>query len=143
MKTIALLFSLTFAGCSCWTNQAESNTPGCILEHDIVDCTTGAFKSSLPYFAKIVGGLISGGIDPNNIPWGDIETQAEEIGLKDGGCFLAELKNLLFNKPATSPALVANRKALADALDVYKQRHFGNTVVKFKIKDKDGREALL
>lgn len=143
MKTVALLLTLSLAGCACWTDEAKKNTTGCIIAHDIVDCTTATIKDSLPFFVSIVGGLISGGVDPNNIPWGDIETQAEGMGIKDGGCFLAELKNLIFGKPGASEHLLAKRKMLNDALDKYKQRHFGSVAVRFKIKDKDGREVLL
>lgn len=136
-------FLLALAGCACWTDAEKAKTPGCVVLHDIVDCTTGSVKDALPYFASIVGGLISGGVDPNNIPWGDIETQAEAMGIKDGGCFLAELKNLIFSKLAATPALMANRKALDDVLSSYKQKVFGSTSVKFKIKDKDGLVVLL
>jgi hypothetical protein len=148
MKTMALLLgiaiaSLTLTSCSCWTDQAKANDPGCIIAHDVVDCTTGAVEGALPYFASIVMGLITGGTDPNNIPWDNIETQAESMGVKDGGCFLAELQNLIFGKPSASPTMLAARREVSSRLSAYKQKHFGNTTVKFKIKGPDGKEVLL
>jgi len=148
MKTMALLLGIALAsislpGCACWTDQAKANDPGCIIAHDIVDCTTSTIKDALPFFAQIVLGLISGGTNPNNIPWDSIEAQAEGMGIKDGGCFLAELKNLLFGSPTATPELMASRKAMNDVLDSYKQKHFGSLTVKFKIKTKDGKEVML
>lgn len=143
MAVIVALLTLSMSGCGCWTDQQKMNTTGCIVLRDLVDCTSGAVTGALPYFASIVGGLISGGTDPNNIPWGDIETQAAGMGIKAGGCFLAELKDLVFHKPSATPAAMAKRKAVEDSLSAYKLKHFGRTNVKFKIKDKDGREAYL
>ncbi len=150
MKIAALIVGIALAGvslpgCACWTQDAQKNTTGCIVAHDVVDCTTSGIVSVLPYFASIVGRLISGGVSPKNIPWSDIVAQAEAMGIKDGGCFLAELKNLLFptGEPTASPELMIMRQSLEDALVSYKMKHFGNNQVKFKIKDKSGREVLL
>lgn len=138
-----ILAATALSSCACWTDQAKMNTPACIVAHDIVDCTTSAVESALPYFANIIFSLIGGGMDPNNIPWDGIVTQAEAMGIKDGGCFLAELKNLIFGHPAYSQAYAASRKAVDDALTAYKVKHFGSAAVKFKIKDKSGKEVTL
>lgn len=148
MKFMALLLgialmSIALPGCACWSDVSKKNDVGCIIAHDIVDCTTGAVESALPFFANIVMGLISGGTDPNNIPWNDIESQAETMGIKDGGCFLAQLQNLIFGKPSASPMMLAARREVSGRLSSYKQKHFGSVNVKFKIKTSDGREVLL
>lgn len=143
MKTFLLAALMLTGGCACWTDQEKMNTPTCIAVHDLVDCTTSSVESYAPYFASIIGQLISGGVDPNNINWDDIGAQAAAMGIKDGGCFLAELKNLIFSKAAASPALMVSHKAVGDALITYKLKHFGTATVKFKIKTKDGKEAIL
>jgi len=136
-----LLVSLS--GCACWTDKEKMNTPACIVAHDVVDCTLSAVEGSIPYFVNIIGSLINGGMDPNNIPWDDIATQAEAMGIKDGGCLLAELKQLVFSKMQASPAMASASKKLSDTLDAYKKKHFGNTSVKFKIKTNDGKVVIL
>lgn len=141
MKTIcvALLTALlitTASGCGCFTDAQKKNTTGCIVLHDLIDCTTAAVKDSVPYFAQIIGGLISGGTPADQIPWDDIEKQAAAMGIKDGACLLAELKNLLFSAPTASPESMSKRKLLSDSLEKYKQKHFNNRNVKIKIIDR-------
>ncbi len=142
-KICFIVMGLFLGGCACWTNQQKMNTPACVVAHDVVDCTTNDVAGELPYFASIIGKLLSGGMNPNNIPWSDIVAQAEGMGIKDGGCLLAQLKSLLFGSPGGSQEFMATRKTLGDILEQYKMKHFGSTKVQFKIKDKDGKVVIL
>lgn len=144
LSLCGFLFSLS--GCACWTDASKNNTPGCIVAHEIVDCSVGAVESAMPYFVNIIGGLINGGVDPSNIPWDNIVKQAEAMGIKDGGCFLAELKNQFFGPAAEEPMrmamgssmagtkLSALRQKTTDLLTDYKVKHLSANV-RFRIKD--------
>ena len=134
-------FLLALPGCGCWTDQAKANTPACVVAHAVVDCTVSAGKTYGPDFITVIGKLLQG-MPVGQIDWAAIETSAEALGLKDGGCFLAEMKNLVFTK-ATGPAAEESARQAVGVLDTYKKRKFGDPNVKFKIKAADGREVLL
>jgi hypothetical protein len=142
MKTIATaLFVVMLSGCACWSSDAK-NSPGCIVAHDVVDCTVDAVKEYAPIFGTILAGIISSGVPADQIPWDTIVSQVEALGIKDGGCFLAELKNLLFGAKGASPAFLTVRKSVGDALNSYKMKKFNTLNVRFKIIDKASGKAV-
>lgn len=131
----------TMSGCACWTDATKKDTPACVAEHDVVDCTEGAVEAVLPALAQIVLGFITQGIA---VDWSAVTVDAENLGLKDGGCLLAEIQQLLDSAPpSASPALLANRKTFQPAFTAFKTKHFGSTLVKFKVKRKDGTVVIL
>lgn len=144
MKNILVVLTLFTASCACFNDEAKKNTPGCIVLHDLIDCTVGAVKEHIPYFAQIVGNLISGGMSTDQIPWDEIAKQAEAMGIKDGICFLSELKNLIFANTKMKSSVDYSRKmtAIGDALDAYKLKHFGTRAVRVRIIDRETGKAV-
>jgi hypothetical protein len=135
-------FFLALPGCACWTDASKRNEPACVVAHAIVDCTVEAGKAYGPALVPAIVGLITG--NPGGVDWGAIEKAAEAMGLKDGGCFLAELKQLLFNQSSSgNQAALAVARAVNDHLDSYRKKHFGDTNVKFKLIDKTTGKVVL
>jgi hypothetical protein len=136
---VGIAMFMTLPGCACWTDETKKNTPACVAEHDVVDCTEGAVEAVLPALAQIVLGFITQGIA---VDWSAVTADAESLGLKDGGCLLAEIQALL-NTPSATPAMVAVRRSASDTFGNYKTKHFGTRLVKFKVKLKDGTVVTL
>lgn len=143
MKNIlVLLLSLSFAGCACWTDASKKNDIGCVVAHAVVDCSTSTVETDYAPFIQIITKLLAG--NPGGIDWNQIKQAAEAMGLKDGGCFLAELQNALFSNQMVSPQMVAAYQAIQTALTAYKAEKLKDPSVKFRLVDKaTGKEVLL
>lgn len=142
MKTLILAAVILTGGCACWTDASKKNDIGCVVAHAVVDCSTSAVETDYAPFIQIVTKLIAG--NPGGIDWNQIKQAAEAMGLKDGGCFLAELQNQLFNNQMVSPQMATAYQALHDSLSAYKADRLKDPSIKFKITDKaSGKEVLL
>lgn len=112
-----LLFTL--AGCACWTPE-HRNDKGCAILHQIIDCTTDVIKDLAPSVVGIITGAISGNASPD---WDALYTRLEAMGIKDGGCILAQLENDFITKPAASPDHMMKAKQVSSMLSKFKDHY--------------------
>lgn len=124
------------ASCQCWQPQ-HKNDVGCIVLHQIIDCTTGEIVQLGSPVASVIETYIAG---QTSVDWGALEGALEAAGIKDTGCILAQLENDFVKKAPRLLKLAGPEhfEAKASSFHSYfadwKMRH-GLTGVRFKLAD--------
>lgn len=144
---VIILFLVAVPGCGCF--QAEHrNDPVCAILNQVVDCTESSVVANTNQFKPLVQALIAKATGQGGqIDWSQVELALGGIGVKDGGCILADVeKDYLTpaNTPQTpmlSPALLAAKASYHENFTVYRNKKWPN--VRFKVKKNDGSTVLL
>lgn len=129
---------LLFAGCACWQPQ-HAQDKACVVLRQVVDCTETAAVTVGPALAGLVQSLVTGG----QMDWSKVESIAESLGFKDGGCFLAQLENDFTSQAGAAPgsAMAKHAQSASNALVAWKTKH-ASLDLKFKVKGADGKASL-
>ena len=110
-----LLIGMT--SCACWTPE-HRNDKGCAVLHQIIDCTTDVIKDLAPSVVGIITNSINGNSSPD---WDGLLQRLEGMGIKDGGCILAQLENDFITKPGASPEHMLKAKQVSSMLEKFKE----------------------
>lgn len=127
---LALVSVLT--GCAC-SSEAHRNDTVCVIAHDIVDCTESGVIAVAPQFLPVVLALVNqltGG--DGSVDWASVEASLLSLGLRDGGCILAELESQFASKPQVTPRSAAQAKGYQAWFAGFRSRHFP-AGVKFRL----------
>ncbi len=138
------LLSTWMAVPSCTPSQclqeANRNTIACVVEHDVVDCTKNTIVSAefLPLILTIVDTITEA---DGTVDWSKLEARLESLGIRDGGCILAELQNDLFSKKSVDLKSAKKAATYQDGFATFRQKKWPG--VKFKVRGADGKEVVL
>lgn len=87
-----LLVLSQLSACAC-SSAADRNSAACVIQSSIVDCTVDAVTSVVPQFLpvalELVSALTGGG---GTLDWAALEKAFVGLGIRDGGCLLAEVQ---------------------------------------------------
>ena len=153
MKTILTVLLLTsliiiVPGCKCLQPE-HRNDPICVvlhtLEGDLIDCTKDAAISTIPQFEPIVIELIAKvtGSD-GKIDWPAFEASLGSLGIKDGGCLLADIEKQYIDPSAVKalpPHMMLARQSYRENFATFRQKKWPG--VKFKVKRADGTTVVI
>lgn len=140
MKNFLLPFFLFMTGCVCF-QPAHRNDPQCAVLNQVVDCTEQAVIQNIAQFKPLVQQLIAEAKGENGaIDWTKVEKGLGGIGIKDGGCILADLEKD-YMTPATGltaepPEIVTMKKSYHENYNTYRQKKWPG--IKFKVVKPDG-----
>jgi hypothetical protein len=135
---------LSQAGCTCF-QPAHRNDPGCAILNDIVDCTESAVEANVGQFEPVILQLIAKATGADGkIDWTSVDAGLVDVGVKDGGCTLAQIE-LDYGTPtakmSASPKIMAAKESYHAGFAEYRSKRWPN--VKFKVKKADGTTVLL
>lgn len=146
MKNLLLIPILFFiTSCGCFKPETR-NDPKCAVINQIVDCTEQAVMQNIMQFKPLVQSLIAAATGQGGqIDWSKVELGLAGIGVKDGGCILADLEKDYLT-PATGlqalpPAAMAARASYHENYHSFRAKKWPN--VKFKVKKADGSSAVM
>lgn len=120
--------ALSFAACAC-TTPAQRNDAVCVLERHTVDCTVAEVTAVAPQFLPVLGtlvGFLTG--EDGTVDWDRLGTVAAGMGLRDGGCILAELLSDLENPsagPTAGPKAIRKVKTFRDGFEMLRRTKYG------------------
>lgn len=140
LNKVALLLPLGLgvlfiSGCQCF-QAAHRNDPGCAVVHQIVDCSEATVVALLPELKPLVLSIIQKYTNGDGtVDWVAVGKEVGVLGIKDGGCVLADIQNdYLTNKTAGPKA-----KAYLDGIASYRAQHWPGVKFKFVV---DGKTVL-
>lgn len=142
---LLVIFSLAVPSCICF-QPAHRNDPQCAILNQVVDCTEDAVQALLPQFKPMVKQLIAEATgEGGKIDWTQVEKGLGSLGVKDGGCILADVEKDYLNTPsglaAERPELAAMKASYKDNFETYRARKWPG--VKFRVIKADGSRMTL
>lgn len=144
---LGLVLFATGCGTYCW-QAAHVQEKGCVVVHQIVDCTEMGVISVGPALAALVRSFVTGG----QVDWTQVAAIAKSLGFKDGGCFLADLEGDFTQKAALQKAnklpsghegvnYSLHATAAQSTLTTWRRENDA-TDVKFKVRSTSGEVSL-
>ena len=146
MKAILVGLTVLLASCACFKPETRNN-PECAILNQIVDCTESAVMALAPQFLPIIKQLLAEATGAGGqIDWTRVEKALISIGIKDGGCILAELAKDFLTPPgpnpqAEPPEVMAMKKSFNENYTTFRQKKWPG--IKFKVKKADGTTMVL
>lgn len=142
---LLILFALTLPSCTCF-QPAHRNDPGCAVLNQVVDCTEANVEALIPQFKPIVLELIAKATGADGtIDQAALDQSLIALGVKDGGCILADIENDYVNKPTGATALPPRetkmRASYHQTFQDYRAKKWPG--IKFKVRKPDGTKVTL
>lgn len=85
-----LILATVLIGTSCGCLSSTNTSTACLVERQIVDCTTGNVATIGPIAADILSEYLAGGGAPD---WTTVESELEDAAVSDVGCILSHLED--------------------------------------------------
>lgn len=143
LALIAILLA-PIAGCRCFKPE-HRNEPACAVLNQVVDCTESAVVTNIAQFKPLLQQVIALATGQGGqIDWSKVEQALTGMGIKDGGCIMADLEKD-FMTPASTPminqTLAATRASYHDNYKSYRAKRWPN--ISFKVKKAGGGTVTL